>query len=372
MEKKELIKNLYDLRTGLLLLALQCDDIDRRNWFDNYVHQHPMFIRDLTEPHITGAYLTFENVKTPFDPKSGKEWPAINELIEMADADRNHILFEGLIKYIPDYVFLFDHMSPKPVFDKYWKKATKSKSTILRESVYEPGVKYYSKFPRSFYGLNDTIDLTVEYFKYKNINVLKIQKQICEDALKNKNSPLLKYYKEKIIQNYFIPKIDWLIEHHEENAATDVKYCLDNYYMYLKRTDAEVKQDQVNLKQVKEAIKILEDKYNFISRVDWNDIDAFIYFLETGRADTMKEALNLNDLKKYKDEIVASVNRVNDNVIRGITAIRQDLHRYFSTLFYQLNSLNASLESVAGEIANNTRAINYSSDQICRLIDRQR
>lgn len=363
MEKKELLQNLYDLRTALLLMAVKCDDLGRRNHFDRLCKEEKMYSSDQEDPYVTSVYQYNAEPLIDYDPDSKESWPAIKNWIKMYGLAENHILIEGLSKFVPDYVFLFDHLSPKPKFIKFWKKAHKYQSST--ESQYF-GYVYY---PQKFFGINENIELAMDNFNLLNVNVLKIKKKICEDALVNKKSPLLRYYKQKEIYRYFLPRIEFLIKNRHKTTATAEYKCKQKYGVIAPRTKQKIAIDKKITNELSKATHILEEKYSFVSRTDWRDIDCFIYFLETGRADTMKEALNLNDLKKYKDEIVASVDRVNRTVIQGITALRNDLSTYFNTLFSHLDSLNNSLIDIADELRKNRYAISYSSNQICRAID---
>ena len=365
MDKKQLVKELYDLRTALLLLAVKCEEVDNREYLDFLCDSEKMYFDGQNDPYATSIYQYNAPLAIEYNPNESKPWPAIENWIKMYDLSRDHILIEGMALYMPDYVFLFDHLANKNVFNKYWKKVRKQTTVKISTFTNQPTKMNYPEF----FGRNANIELAMKNFNSVNINVLKVKKRICEDSLKNPKSPLFKYYKLKEVRDHFIPRIDYLIEHRGEVTELAESNCQKKYGISHIRTPKEVKADEEIIKEVNQAVVILEKKYDFVSRVDWKELDALIYFLETGRADTIKEALNLNDLKKYKDQIVASVDRVNRTVIQGITAIRSDLNTYFNTLFAKLDSLNSSLVDVANELSRNTNALHYSSDRICQAID---
>lgn len=363
MEKNELVKQLYELRTGLLVLALSRQAIEKREEFDNLCLREKMYHSKMTDSNVISSYQYNCPTTTNFNAGDIKEWPAISEFIKMYNLSIGHIVIGGFLEFVPHYVFLFDHLAEKKLLPKYWKKALKTK--VWRKSVLD-GSMFKMNYPA--YDSNKDINRAIDNFNMVNINVLKIKKQICEDALVNKNSALLKYYSLHDVECYFIPRINYLLEHRNEIVEDVENYCIAKYGIPYMRSQEQISADFELINEISRGITLLENKYSFISKSDWKDIDAILFFLESGRADTLKEALNLNDLKKYKEEIVASVDRVNRNIINGINAVRNDLDYYFNTMFDKLDGLNSSLVDVAKNISANTSAIRYSSNEICNLI----
>lgn len=96
---------------------------------------------------------------------------------------------------------------------------------------------------------------------------------------------------------------------------------------------------------------------------DWNILDLVIWQLETGRADSIKEALQLADRETQTDRIVATMQTAS-------TAITQSINNGFGKLQSQLTK---SFCVLAGGLANSTRiiteSISRSSETLGEKID---
>lgn len=367
MEKRELVNQLYDLRTALLVLGVKCDEINKKETFEKMwadKHKNKNYFdyddEDFVLYYETNCALSFE-----FEDKAYRTWGEWmwDNIIDMYDLNPNYdplVILRNLyeIKYIDPI-----GKGNTSDFDLQRIKIEFNNRGLLTK--YSSDIQIYHRMLCAF--LN-------------NINFLNYRKKVLEDAKTNKKSPyfrelydgkkygLFKRIKAQKEIDAILKNVNHDISYFEKDNKKDQALMIKKYYVCKIRNSNEKKADKEVLNEVKEAIKILEKKFSLLSKSDWADIDALIFFLESGRADSIKEALNLNDLKKYKDEIVASVDRVNQTVIQGIHAIRQDLNLYFNTLFSKLDNLNNSLVMVAKEISKNTAALHYSSEQICRAI----
>lgn len=368
MEKKELLKELYDLRRVLLILAVKCDEVNKKILFEekwNSKHGNKNYFdyddEDFVLFYETNCKLAFE---FPTKPKKGYGWSdwLWENMIEMYDLNPT---YEPLIRLRRE---TWNYLNPikNGNTDMYLSNDIEKKYNEAY-NTFKKDAQIYERMLAAF---------------VNNINFHQYRKKVLLDAKSNKNSPYFMDYIDKKKLGIFARKkaakeiddilkqVERDIKFFEKDNKKDEALMKQKYMTCSVRTKAEIKADEQALQEVKEASKILEKKYSFISKADWEDIDALIFFLESGRADTLKEALNLNDMKKYKDEIVASVDRVNRTVIKGIITIRRDLNVYFNTLFVKLDALNDSLINIAGEIAKNTEAIHYSSKQICQSIEK--
>ena len=61
---------------------------------------------------------------------------------------------------------------------------------------------------------------------------------------------------------------------------------------------------------------------------DWNNIDLIIYYLETQRADTIKEALQLADREKQTERIEVAMSKATEEITRQIEAGVNYLENY--------------------------------------------
>lgn len=91
---------------------------------------------------------------------------------------------------------------------------------------------------------------------------------------------------------------------------------------------------------------------SFLDERDWNNLDLLTYYIETGRADTVKESLQLLDRQKQTDQIVSTINEAAGAVCRavktGLTALQDDMHRCFGILSDQITTVGYMVDSVAG------------------------
>lgn len=373
MEKKQLISELYDLRTALLLLSLEFDAIKKKerfelSWNDKHKDKN---VWSITDGDLTTYYMWVCPLTTHFVPNSRIEWDVWENIITMFDLNRDNVTWRNMRWYYPNYIMLFDwtfadgFVNGNRICRKFYKKGS-----LFKKWAIDP--EYFYKHGTHDGDPTEPFERCVRIFRCFNINVLQTEYEICQDALNNKRSALLKLYPKKVIEGIVIPEIKEQIDRQKKAIEKYKNLMLDRYGISVPR-DNEIKhKDELLLKEMTSALKVLENKYSFISYRDWENIDGIIYFLETGRADTIKESLNLLDLRKYKDEIVGAIDSITRTMIQGIQAIRQDLNVYFNTLFDQLDCLNENLVGISYDIANNTAAINRSSEEIAHSINQIR
>jgi len=67
--------------------------------------------------------------------------------------------------------------------------------------------------------------------------------------------------------------------------------------------------------------KSLQTEFDsFLAESDWRNIDLLIYYLESGRADSLKEALIQLDKQKQTDQIVKAIHEAADSISRTISS----------------------------------------------------
>lgn len=85
----------------------------------------------------------------------------------------------------------------------------------------------------------------------------------------------------------------------------------------------------------------------FLDERDWENVDYVIYVLETGRADSMKEALQLVDRERQTDRIVTSVQdaayTVSDTIRTGLRDLSGAMSQCFSALSSQMREVKSTL-----------------------------
>lgn len=120
------------------------------------------------------------------------------------------------------------------------------------------------------------------------------------------------------------------------------------------------------VKSIKNALNKQFDK--IITESDWENVDLLIFYLNTGRADSLKEALLLVDRQRQNDNIVNAIHSASEHISSTIHENTFKLARAMSNCFGRLSSQIAEnhREIMAGMSITN-QAINNLSDNIGNL-----
>ncbi len=101
---------------------------------------------------------------------------------------------------------------------------------------------------------------------------------------------------------------------------------------------------------------------------DWEHIDLIIFNFETGRADTLKEALQQVDRRVKTDEIIEAIESAGSSIAATINVtmreLRSDLNKSFNRLSEQLAIQHAEQMTALGNI---NRSIERTNESIAKL-----
>lgn len=101
---------------------------------------------------------------------------------------------------------------------------------------------------------------------------------------------------------------------------------------------------------------------------DWEHIDLIIFNFETGRADTLKEALQQVDRRVQTDEIIEAIESAGSSIAATINVtmreLRSDLNKSFNKLSEQLTIQHAEQMTALGNI---NRSIERTNESIAKL-----
>lgn len=101
---------------------------------------------------------------------------------------------------------------------------------------------------------------------------------------------------------------------------------------------------------------------------DWEHIDLIIFNFETGRADTLKEALQQVDRRVQTDEIIEAIESAGSSIAATINVtmreLRSDLNKSFNRLSEQLTIQHAEQMTALGNI---NRSIECTNESIAKL-----
>lgn len=113
-------------------------------------------------------------------------------------------------------------------------------------------------------------------------------------------------------------------------------------------------------------INILDRTYrSLIDSRDWGNVDLIIYYFETARADSMKEALQLTDRERQAQRIIESVEmatrKITQTLNRGFSRLNATMEDGFKTIS---NQIYASSRMIAGKLNGIMEQNNMLSSQL--------
>ena len=95
---------------------------------------------------------------------------------------------------------------------------------------------------------------------------------------------------------------------------------------------------------------------NFIDERDWENLDIIIYELETGRADTMKEALQQADYYNRHNEMIEAIETagraISASISQNINDLKHSIGLQVKTLRADINELNESQRAIEGKLGD--------------------
>lgn len=100
----------------------------------------------------------------------------------------------------------------------------------------------------------------------------------------------------------------------------------------------------------------LKEKYSpVLNPLDWENLDLVIYYFETGRADTVRDALIQVDRQRQTDQIVSAINeaseRIHRTIISGFQSLEATVVKCASILSSQLSAIQTSQQQIASDIS---------------------
>ena len=104
---------------------------------------------------------------------------------------------------------------------------------------------------------------------------------------------------------------------------------------------------------------------DFLIVRDWDKVDTLIYLVASGRADTLKEALNASDLIVRHDEVVGQLNEIRTS-IDNQTQVMTECTR---ALLLGMNEINKSIKEVGTKIDSLRDCVNLAAASINATID---
>ena len=107
-----------------------------------------------------------------------------------------------------------------------------------------------------------------------------------------------------------------------------------------------------------------------ISKADWENIDLLIHYFETGRADTMKEALQLVDRQRQTNQITSAIYHAGRYIGQSLSSSMRELgsalSRSFSIISQQLSDIQQEVAGINDRMNNFSRLAAQSAELSAR------
>lgn len=101
---------------------------------------------------------------------------------------------------------------------------------------------------------------------------------------------------------------------------------------------------------------------------DWKNIDLVIFYFETGRADTLKEALQQVDREMQTDRIVGAIKSagtlISQTIRGGLSALHADMVKCFSLLSAQIDEANKRQYAAIGNLSEQLKGLSAQVEKI--------
>ena len=120
-----------------------------------------------------------------------------------------------------------------------------------------------------------------------------------------------------------------------------------------------------------QIFRALQDEFSsLLDARDWENVDLVIYFMETGRADTIKEALKQVDMERRTNRIVKTINAATDRICStiaiGFATLNATMKQCFAVIESRIVEQNALLAQQNNAISELVSATNMSNALIAK------
>ena len=136
-------------------------------------------------------------------------------------------------------------------------------------------------------------------------------------------------------------------------------------------------QAEIIVPTVKAMYEALDEEYNsLVDKRDWVNLDLIIYYFETNRVDTIREALLLADRQRQMDTLVSAIDDARAEICKtvntSIERLREDMNNNFKALgsairsqhqaqMNAINKMNANISRVGSQIGSRLDTIATNS-----------
>lgn len=122
----------------------------------------------------------------------------------------------------------------------------------------------------------------------------------------------------------------------------------------------------INQRKYCEKKEVFKNMFSeFLIEQDWGMIDTLLYIVSSGRADTLKEALNTGDLAVRHEQIIGEIKRT-QQLLANLTNITIQCTR---VLCMGMNQLNDSINRVGNKIDSLSECVRQAGNSINKTIE---
>lgn len=175
----------------------------------------------------------------------------------------------------------------------------------------------------------------------------------------------------------------------------EVEKFLANYQTKITEAEVKIKETEEEIKELEKHLALLnqnslpilssckikitqmqtalEENYQTqITIADWANIDLLIFYLETGRADDLKEALQLVDRQRQTNQIVSAINQASaaicSSIRTGFSRLAGAIKEGLSIISYQIEKNYRKLDEINSNISTLSSVGNKIAFQQEKLI----
>ena len=328
-EKNIILSKLYSLRAGLSLVNMQVDIIRAEEEKVNVAVE----MLDQNKKSIKSKRSSKENARKNINYNQN----CIKEQKKKLAAENRYIAFN--LHYIPVMLFF---AAACVAASAIYNAITKDGFSWMWASV---GAIIGYVVTRIYYTITDASDGTTKGYM-KEINDL--QDDIWDDQQKISNC-------EDSIED--LEKQSTKLEQNKENAIQVYN-----------------SQVEVTLPVIKAMLVALHQEFSpLIDKRDWANLDLLIYYFETNRADSIKDALLLTDRQKQMDTLVSAINDASAEISKSMNAnfelLREDLNENFSSLASAIHSQRQAQERMMSQMNASIKQASMVNSQISSRLD---
>lgn len=132
------------------------------------------------------------------------------------------------------------------------------------------------------------------------------------------------------------------------------------------RLEYESKKDEAKNKTYPVYVTLKQDYASIVSESDWENLDLIIYYFETGRATTVKEALFLVDRQKQTEAIVKAIENAGNQIAQTIATATVAL---MQTIKVACTEICNNIKVVSGHLATISAGISSIAGGVSSLVD---